>query len=205
MVLENLFDSPSKPDPWGGYDFDKSSLAVIAVNDKDVGAVLWAVGGPLRFEIDEAGLTHLDDLGIFPPSAGVWVWEGKYVWHDGPYEYPKDGETTPEGTFRQPTDEEWSAIRAGRCPWDDEDWKLPVALLSDAVPRTADMRDLTDAEIVECWEAGKEVSLVFSMLAQADAIPFARSILEGRETVPNHRWMEVLHAKAQEILRRTPR
>lgn len=73
-----------------------------------------------------------------------------------------------------------------------------VAALVGAPTRT--VHDLTDSEIVTCWEAGKSESLVFSMLAQADAILLVRSILEGRATVPNTRWMETIQACADRLL-----
>jgi len=111
--------------PWGGYDFSKNSLAVVAANDKEDGAVVWVVGGHLRMEMEEAGLTSLEDLGIGPPSAGIWIWEGRYVWRRGGWEHPEDGEMDPVGTHRLPTEEEWAAIKKGECPWDDKDWKLP--------------------------------------------------------------------------------
>ena len=35
-----------------------------------------------------------------------------------------DGSTNPEGEFRRPTEAEWSAIKDGRCPWNDDEWKV---------------------------------------------------------------------------------
>ena len=115
-------DTPREP-PWGDYDFSKPSLVVVASNGSE-GVVLWGVGGHIRFEMEEAGFSHIDDLGLKPPSAGVLVWEGKYVWSPGSWEYPQDTSSEPEGTWRLPTETEWVAIWAGKCPWDDNDWKL---------------------------------------------------------------------------------
>jgi hypothetical protein len=117
------FFKPENGEPWGNYDFDKPSLVVVASND-ETGAVLWGVGGHIRVEMEEAGLTHLDDLGIHPPSAGVWIWEGIYVWSPGSWESPQDGSSEPVGKWRKPTEAEWIAIQEGKCPWDDNDWKL---------------------------------------------------------------------------------
>ncbi len=110
--------------PWGGYDFEKPSLAVVTTNDRDEGILLWYVGGHIAMEVKEAGLSHLDDLGLHPPEAGVWIWEGRYIWSSGSYEYPMDGSSDPVGNWRKPTEEEWQTIKDGDCPWDDEEWKL---------------------------------------------------------------------------------
>lgn len=66
MDLSDLLDEVNpepKQEPWRGYDFDKASKAVICYNNADTGAVVWAVGGRLLYEMEEVGLTHLDDLG----------------------------------------------------------------------------------------------------------------------------------------------
>ncbi len=127
MVEEN---SLPKDMPWGGYDFEKPTLAVIASADGNEGsvgegAVLWSVGPHIRMEEEEVGLHTLEELGLQPESGGIWIWEGRGVWYDGPYEYPQDGENVLEGTFRRPTDEEWEAIRRSECPWNDDDWLHP--------------------------------------------------------------------------------
>lgn len=124
MTLD-LDVTQSDKSPWGNYDFGKPSLVAVASNGSE-GAVLWGVGGHILIQMEEDGLTHLDDLGIHPPSAGVWVWEGKYVWFSGSWECPQDGSSEPEGKWRLPTATEWVAIQAGECPWDDNDWKLKV-------------------------------------------------------------------------------
>ena len=39
---------------------------------------------PWGCEFEAAGCRHLDDLGLsFPPSTGIWVWEGS-VFYPGP-------------------------------------------------------------------------------------------------------------------------
>ncbi len=116
--------NPKLPTSWGGYDFSKPSLAVVVVNDACEGAVFWPVGGHLLYEILEAGISSLEELGLEPPEPGIWVWEGKYIWEDGPYECPLEGEMAPSGKFRKPTNEEWEAIKDGRSPWKDDDWLL---------------------------------------------------------------------------------
>lgn len=111
MNLDNQFD-PRKP-----------SMAVIAYGDER-GMIIWYIGADLQFEMEEGGVRDIDDLGLEPPNDGIWIWEGRYAWSPGSYEYPDDGESNPVGEFRAPTDNEWQAIREGRCPWNPEDWKL---------------------------------------------------------------------------------
>lgn len=96
---------------------DWPSKAVVACDARGNGAVLWFVGESLRNEIEEAGLRQLGDLGLDDAPCGVSVWEGSYVWTPGPYEHPEDGDVSPAGCFRAPTDAEWAAIREGCNPW----------------------------------------------------------------------------------------
>jgi hypothetical protein len=123
VEFSSIADSGKKcPDmPWGGYDFEKKSRAVIAMGER-AGAVLWTVGAHVRMEMEEAGLTALEDLGLEPEAEGIWVWEGRWVYTRDSYSLEYD--SYPEGTFRAPTDEEWAAIREARCPWDDADWMI---------------------------------------------------------------------------------
>jgi hypothetical protein len=108
-----------KAEPYEGYDFSKPSRAVVAAGSLQ-SALLWHVGGWLAAEVEAVG-EHAEDLGLDDRNVpGVWVWEGKYAALD------REGNTQPEGEWRAPTDDEWAAIRAGLCPWNDEDWKLPA-------------------------------------------------------------------------------
>lgn len=111
-------------DSWGNYDFSKNSMAVIAVDNYDNGTLLHAVGGHIKFEIEEVGLKTIEELDLFPPEAGVWVWEGTYVFSPSSYEYPLDGNMWASGTWRKPTEDELKSIVNGVCPWNDDDWKL---------------------------------------------------------------------------------
>ena len=106
------------------YDYSKNSMAVVASDGAGNGAVLWYVGGHLSNEIEEAGLHHLGDLGLDGADCGIWVWEGKYLWSPGGYEYPEDGDMDCVGDFRPPTQEEWVFIMKGESPWNDDDWLL---------------------------------------------------------------------------------
>ncbi len=123
-IIQEFFNKNKGSTPWNNYDFDKPSLAVVAINEKEAGAVLYTVGGHIRMEMEEAGLSHLDDLGLYPPKPGIWIWEGITIWYPGSYEYPTDGEMEFSGKWRLPTNEEWEKIKEGKCPWNDNEWKL---------------------------------------------------------------------------------
>jgi hypothetical protein len=97
-----------------------SSKAIVACDGHGRGAVLWYVGGALENEIGECRLRELGDLGLDDAPQGISVWEGTYIWVSGPFECPDDGRMDPSGKFRSPTDEEWRAVREGRCPWPHE-------------------------------------------------------------------------------------
>lgn len=109
--------------PYGGYDFAKPSLAVVA-SAGGRGVVLWHVGGHIAVEFD-GGDMAAEDVGLEPPDNGIWIWEGKLEGGASPSWYNPDGDS-PElaGKFRPPTDEEWAEIRVNACPWDDREWRL---------------------------------------------------------------------------------
>ena len=108
--------------PWGGYDFSKPSLAVVACDEDENALVLWAVGGHIKMEQEEVGLWTAEELGLTPPKPGIWVWEGKYVWSPGPWEHPQDGDMNPVGEWREPYEDEWENIKCGTNPWDNTWW-----------------------------------------------------------------------------------
>lgn len=101
------------------------SRAVVATSDNAAGAVLWWVGAALYYEIAEAGMKTVDDLGLYDAPAGISIWEGTYrtIQCGNPLD-GYDYESEPVGAFRSPTDEEWAAIRAGKAPWDEREWWL---------------------------------------------------------------------------------
>lgn len=107
----------------GEWDREKKSLAVVASNGSH-GAVIWYVGFSISMEVEEAGLDTLCDLGLDDAPVGISIWEGTYVWSPGPFEHPNDGDMWPSGSFRDPTDDEWQAIRKGECPWNPDDWRV---------------------------------------------------------------------------------
>ncbi len=111
-------------EPWRGEesdDWDLPSRAVVACDGNGNGAVLWTVGPHVAHELNEAGLSGLDDLGLDDAPHGISVWEGMYV--TLPPSWPEsagDEGTEPCGKFREPTDQEWEAIKASRCPWEGQ-------------------------------------------------------------------------------------
>lgn len=112
------------------YDWDKTNLAVVVQSDHD-GIVLWYVGGYISNEIESVG-NHLDDLGLDDAPEGISVWEGKYSYHSSSWEYYSEGfDSEPHGKFREPTEEEWKAIKRNECPWDPEDWLKQDALVKE--------------------------------------------------------------------------
>jgi len=118
-----ISDDKTKGLPYGGYDFAKPSLAVVASADGR-GVVLWHVGGHIAVEFD-GGTMAAEDIGLDPPDGGIWIWEGKLEGGSGPTWYNPDGDQASlDGKFRPLTDEEWLAIRAGESPWDDREWQL---------------------------------------------------------------------------------
>jgi hypothetical protein len=110
---------------WNDYDWDRESLAVVASDGGGTGCVLWTAGPHVQFEQQETGCVQLEDLGLDDAPLGISIWAGQYLL-DGLSaalcDVPDSCTTHPRGRFRPPTDEEWAAIRAGRCPWRDEDW-----------------------------------------------------------------------------------
>lgn len=122
--LEKAFKSmKDKSQPsWGGYDWSKPSRAVVACDGDFHGCVLFTVGAHVNFEIKEVGLRGLDEIGLDDAPPGISIWEG--ITSGGGIAYDGDYlDTYLTGSFRAPTDEEWNAIRAGVCPWDDDQWK----------------------------------------------------------------------------------
>lgn len=106
------------------WSWDKPSKALIVNLDKQhLGHVVCTVGPAVNCEMESVG-NCLEDLPFDTPvPMGLSVWEGFYKYYPGPPEYPTDGDSYLEGTFCQPTDEEWEFIKRGECPWDDKEWR----------------------------------------------------------------------------------
>ena len=104
-------------DDYPEWAWDKPSKAVI-VNGTSGGCVLYTAGPYLRMEIHEAGIHDIEDLGLDDAPIGISIWEGSLT-------YDGNGEpVAANGTFREPTEQEWMAIRAHQCPWDDNAWRV---------------------------------------------------------------------------------
>ncbi len=115
-------------DAWDGYPasaWDKDSLAVVASDGKE-GCVLWTAGPHVRMEIEEFNMCSLSDLGLDDAPQGISIWVGRYVWFNDSHPLdPDEGSSSePRGAFRAPTEDDWTAIREGRCPWNDDDWRV---------------------------------------------------------------------------------
>lgn len=110
------------------------SRAVVAMSDDESsGCVLWWVGSALHYEIKDAGMKTLEDLGLQEAPVGISIWEGQYRSvqcgnPSGGYDY----ESEPVGAFRAPTDEEWAAIRSGTEPWDEKEWWVTKEVVDEA-------------------------------------------------------------------------
>ncbi len=108
-----------------GMDWSKPSKAVVASDDMGRGVVLWTAGPHVASCIETEG-PRLDDLGLDADAPeGISVWEGTIRTTHIHTPDCNEWESHLVGTFRAPTDEEWTAIRAGKSPWRDSDWHLP--------------------------------------------------------------------------------
>jgi hypothetical protein len=101
------------------------SQAVVA-NGPHGGCVLFYTGSALEYEICEAGLTDLSDLGLDDAPDGISIWKGVLrCWEVNTpdcHEY----ESELIGDFRTPTTEEWAAICQGKSPWSSDDWESRI-------------------------------------------------------------------------------
>lgn len=120
MDLSKALRQAAEQPPSDGLDWKKPNLAVIAQSEgAQRGVVLWYAGPHLASWIPDCGW-DCDSNGLGDSTTeGIFVWEGIIVGSvtpsspNGPEEYDAD----PVGKCRPPTEEEWKAIREGRCPW----------------------------------------------------------------------------------------
>jgi len=119
--VKNAFESLSDWD----WDWNKPSLAGCAMSDSRSGIVLWGAGGDILEEIANVS-AKLDDLGLDDCPEGIWIWEGKCVGQCYPStpDHAEEWDSYPKGIFREPTEEEWTAICYNECPWNIENWKI---------------------------------------------------------------------------------
>jgi hypothetical protein len=114
------------------YDFNEECKALVAFSDADTGVVVYFTGGGLDYEFSEAGLSKTvgvqEDMPLpfdydskdWPPAddGGIWVWEGHLEFVDNRRDmYNDDVEELLQGTWREPTEEEWDAIKKNESPW----------------------------------------------------------------------------------------
>lgn len=129
-----------EPDPpMTNWNWNKASRAVVA-QGQHKGCVVWFVGGHLSQEIEEAGLYALDELGLDDAPKGISIWEGVYLWREGwnpAGGYDEGGDSSPKGSFRAPTKEEWRDIENGKAPWNEDDWMSSGGSKEPEKPGTA--------------------------------------------------------------------
>lgn len=115
-------------EPWGRFPAEawkRSSKAVVANGyGSHCGAILWTAGPHIRMELEETGLSSLEDLGLDDAPHGISIWEGSYHYStDRSWEgIDEGGSAEPRGSFRVPTEAEWLSIKLGKCPWSDLEW-----------------------------------------------------------------------------------
>lgn len=110
---------PTRPDSDGKDPIALSRAVVCGYARRDGtvdGIVLWP-DGYIEEEISSYG-NNLEELQLSEGCpTGISIWEGRWIWHAGPYEYPDDGDFEVVGEFREPTSEEWVAINGNRSPF----------------------------------------------------------------------------------------
>jgi hypothetical protein len=115
-------EAPSKSDllallrqPCGLDDAPTTEAKAVILFLHYTAYVVHATGYWLLQEIKSAGAST-DDLG-FPSfkneAPGLRIWEGTFGWESSDIE----PDIIAQGTIREPTEEEWAAIRKGVCPW----------------------------------------------------------------------------------------
>jgi hypothetical protein len=195
MLSNFIFREVKNPDPpYGGWNWSKKSLAVIACQGGS-GAALWWVGGHIDFEISEGQPSDLGDLGLDNAPDGISIWEGVYDYHsDKSYYYNDGGYTEANGDFRNPTEEEWVGIREGRCPWDYVEWmdekymEASIGRIVQYKPMAEERKqwgaqgnpisedDWLPAIVVAVWPEGKVNLRVF---IDGDGLPWVTSAENG--------------------------
>ena len=112
--------------PAEGMDWRKDKPSkIVFVNNGHTGLALWWVGLGAWVQLQECGITNMEDLGLGPEPAGIEIWEGDLVADPPSWESGVSEDCSLVGKFRTPTLEEWEAIGAGQCPWDPAEWHQP--------------------------------------------------------------------------------
>lgn len=110
-----LDDEP--PPPFLDRDWSKPSKAVIA--SFAVGGKILTYAGPdIESMIEDAGSCDIHDLGLDADAPnGISIWEGVIKTSHTHTPDCNEYDSWLAGKFREPTEEEWRAIRRGECPW----------------------------------------------------------------------------------------
>ncbi len=115
-LFKRIDEDPKPPE----QDWSKPSLAVVACDGHGHGCILSTAGPHVAHEISVIG-RELSDLGLDDAPEGLSVWKGRIKTSTS---YEGEVDAWLEGEFRDPTDEEWVAIRNGECPWSESNWNL---------------------------------------------------------------------------------
>ena len=108
------------PDPWTHEERHTIlSCAVVASDGHGNCLLLSHLGPAIDWHVDQYG-RDLGDLGLNDAPAGVWVWSGNMgAVRVSSIDY-EDWDLEVTGEWREPTPEEWEAIKADDCPWTPE-------------------------------------------------------------------------------------
>lgn len=120
MPLEEL-DSDCE-EFWSREEFKEYlSCAVLVVGRTGEVVVLDHFGPAIDWHVShysadagELGLNH-DNL-----DSGIYVWEGTMYSAKFPTPDGMEWDHVVEGEIRLPNENEWAAIKAGRCPWNKD-------------------------------------------------------------------------------------
>lgn len=108
----------------------EKELVLFAFYSKSVALVVWCNEGFVEWECGEVGPVEVSGyiLDNKCPDHGIWVWEGKVICSnrcnmDGEYDDPEYRTIQ----WRQPTEEEWEAIKEQRNPFmpkpkEEQEW-----------------------------------------------------------------------------------
>jgi len=116
--------------PWSKDDYKRfQSLALVHVNSNAELRIMDYCGPHIEDEVDMSTLSDAEHTlgrcpGVEELDPGVWVWEGciygqKYETLEG-----TDYDIAVKGVWREPTDQEWAALRTKQHLWNRD--CLPV-------------------------------------------------------------------------------
>lgn len=108
--IEDVVDGWEDPEEW------RPSRAVVAQGE-DKGVMLWWDGSGVEQLASDVS-PRTEDVGLDDAPVGISIWEGEMETQRVTIIDSEEYESELRGKFRSPTDEEWTAIREGRSPWE---------------------------------------------------------------------------------------